>query len=544
MPYPITTAEKNYLQSYKHQDIGMTIYLTEPAIVDGEEVTEFDIDESRVCQGGLVINRKSASGDALGFGACIASELSLILDNHDGYFDDVKFEGARIEAWLTFIAAPMQRYVSLGYFTVDGCPKKRSRIQLSALDDMCVLDRPIPSDLTGVFPRSASDLLDWIFTQTGMSYTATGLVNLARLISYTPPADEVITYRQLLSWVCQIVGANAFVDPDGEFQICWYGDADSAITLSTALRSDFQYEDFDVTITGVVYTAPDGTGYISGSDEYAISISGNPFVLDYPGTVVQSLGAKANAFTYRPFTTTLAPSPQLYPMDKITLSIGEESVTSVLTSMTFKINADTKVTSVGKSSTSAGYASLNPLTVRETEVIEKLKRDASGDVSGAVRRTLAFSELISNALGLFYTASEQPDGSVIYYMHDKGTLDESSIIFTMTANGIAWTNDWNGGQPIWTEGISKAGDAFFKHISASGLSLNRVDNPYRIEITPQTFEICYGETIIASISGNVTETDNNATAMQIPRILVTDYQSFGAIRAVPRSDGLDFVYVG
>lgn len=44
------------------------------------------------------------------------------------------------------------------------------------------------------------------------------------------------------------------------------------------------------------------------------------------------------------------------------------------------------------------------------------------------------------------TEDPQDDGSVIYYMHNKPTLEESDIVWKLTAEAIGISTD--GGKPI------------------------------------------------------------------------------------------------
>ena len=74
-----------------------------------------------------------------------------------------------------------------------------------------------------------------------------------------------------------------------------------------------------------------------------------------------------------------------------------------------------------------------------------------------------------------------------------------------------------------------------------------MDDPYHIEITPGTFTVYYGsgatEQVVATIKADETN-GSRATTMQIPRVLISNYQEIGPIRMVAKTDGLDFVYVG
>ena len=48
---------------------------------------------------------------------------------------------------------------------------------------------------------------------------------------------------------------------------------------------------------------------------------------------------------------------------------------------------------------------------------------------------------LESSSGLFCTKEEQPDGSIIYYMHDKATLADSMIVWKLTAEAIGISTD-------------------------------------------------------------------------------------------------------
>ena len=87
---------------------------------------EFTITEKNIMLGGLTVDRYSVSGDKIEIGSACASELALTLDNREGQFKGVRFEGAELFVRIGIKKYDARRwenatiqYVPLGYFTID-----------------------------------------------------------------------------------------------------------------------------------------------------------------------------------------------------------------------------------------------------------------------------------------------------------------------------------------------------------------------------------------------------------------------------------------
>ena len=94
------------------------------------------------------IDRYSCSGSKLEVGTAISSELAMKLNNADGRFDDIVFEGAElfveigIADWSA--ANPTIYWMPCGYFISDKQPRRRDIITINAMDRMQLLDRLQP----------------------------------------------------------------------------------------------------------------------------------------------------------------------------------------------------------------------------------------------------------------------------------------------------------------------------------------------------------------------------------------------------------------
>lgn len=94
------------------------------------------------------------------------------------------------------------------------------------------------------------------------------------------------------------------------------------------------------------------------------------------------------------------------------------------------------------------------------------------------RDTSEFSQAINAALGLYASKQPFPDGSVKYFFHDAETLATSTYIYTSTSEGIAFTyggNCWNNGNPNWSYGLQKEGNAILNYLIANKITANMIN---------------------------------------------------------------------
>ena len=104
---------------------------------------QIKLTETDVREGGLTVDRYTSNGSRIDIGSVAAAQLDLTLDNRDGRFDGVNFEGVELflrvgvkkwdaHAWEKAVV----HWLPIGYFTVDEPPRKQRSISLSALDRM------------------------------------------------------------------------------------------------------------------------------------------------------------------------------------------------------------------------------------------------------------------------------------------------------------------------------------------------------------------------------------------------------------------------
>ncbi len=499
MAYPITNGALELFNENYRQTAEVIFY--------GADST-FTLTEKDIISGGLTVDRYSVSGSKIELGSACAAELALILDNREGQFSGVKFEGAELFVRIGITKYDARRwentttqYVPLGYFTVDEPTRALSSISISALDRMVLFDKPVDWGLF-TFPISVKNILSQVCdicnVQPGTNIS--DRPNSDYIINEAP-TDET-TYRQIVSWVAELTATCAFIDWEGKLCLAWYKPSTAKITPSERYSSDMLEN--DIVISGVQVVDEESNIYLIGDDAYAFRIEGNSLIQHDFQAVCEAIYNEVGGFTYRPYECTIKPMPYLFPMDMVEY-VDKDGIShnTIVTNVTFTLNGGTAVQGQGETETNNGYATANPLTKRESLIINTIKKALNDTLNSSVQSLLAFNELITNSLGVYSTVIPQKDGSKKYYMHDAPTLEASNTIYTQNAGGFAYTNSgWNSGNPVWESGFSKDGNVIAKKVNAYGIEVADSSTKYSSQITPGVFSVWYGAMQILTVNGD------------------------------------------
>lgn len=319
----------------------------------------------------------------------------------------------------------------------------------------------------------------------------------------------------------------------------------STITSAERFTSDVQEK--AITITGIQITDDADLVYLgAGSDEqYMLNVAGNGLLHNAGGTdttivdsniqtIANNIYTLCAGTTYTPYECTAKPYPQLYPLDAVLYkNAGGTYFASYVTHINFKLNGKNKIKAIGETSTSKGYAAANPITRGQAAIIEAISKNQNERLNSRAQELISLNELVSAAFGLYSSSVTQTDGSVKYYLHNAKTKETSSIIYTMTANGLAWTTSgWNNGSPAWSSGITAEGNAIFNQVNATGVNVASANTLYETQITPEDFAIKYNGVDVIRMSGDVTT---------LTSITATKKVNIGKVRFVPRDNGADLV---
>lgn len=112
--------------------------------------------------------------------------------------------------------------------------------------------------------------------------------------------------------------------------------------------------------------------------------------------------------------------------------------------------------------------SLNTTAAKFTAAVRQSQIEAAEGARSAIQEaSKRFDQIVANASGLYCTPDPQADRSVIYYLHDKKTLEESTLVMKLTAEAIGFSTDGGSTYPY---GFTVDGETVMRIISTQGLN--------------------------------------------------------------------------
>lgn len=497
--YPIAEHIRKIFASGASQKARITVFQK-----DGSTYVLTDAD---ICDGGLSVDRYSVTGQVLELGSAVASELSLTLRN-DGALNDKQFQGAElfVEVGVADSVTPRMLtlenglqlqtesaqnielevyndlpigteetvvYVPLGWFKVDSPPRKLSTISISALDRMIRFDKYVEkSDLS--FPCTVSELLLEICRICNVQLADNSVSSFTNAYYEIQafPEQENLTYRTLLMWIAQITGTCAYMDWNGKLRLGWYENENAVLSIDEADRYDSDLQEQAITITGVEIHTNDDTVLQSAvfQDDYVIAVEGNLLLQGNEQAVADALGNKIVGFQYIPFEAQTISMPFLFPIDCVDFVKKGAAHRTVLTNVNYALNGSTGLAAKGETEELRGLPSLSPFTPEQTKINQKRDESVEKALSAQESAAQYLNQTAASAMGLYYKEVKDENGGVIRYWHDNVSLENSLYICMQNAGGSFSTNTgWNNGNPQWTTGTDKFGNAVVNLLNTIGI---------------------------------------------------------------------------
>lgn len=366
-----------------------------------------------------------------------------------------------------------------GVFTVIDSVAPGDVLEITGYDDMYKADTEFVSTLT--YPVSAQQLLNEVCSKCDITLGSASFKNNNYQIQQAP---EGLTGRQVIGYIAQIAGGNAVINPSGQLIIKSYDFSDfvdedviageieteSGIHILSEYINDPDISTDDVTITGVSTTiesddSDEDETYLVGSEYYAIKID-NPLIVGNEKTAIDLIADSIIGITMRPFSGTFMPDPTIEFMDLCyVIEKRDATYKSFITSHDFDY--------IGSSNVSCGVESPERYSgtyySNASEVYQKAKKQIQNNKTQWEQAIENLSQQVANASGLYTTEETQPDGSTIFYMHNKPTLEESDIVWKMTAETLTVSTD---GGKTWNAGITVNGQVIAQIMSTIGLNFD------------------------------------------------------------------------
>lgn len=302
-----------------------------------------------ILRGSFALERSCFPDGSSFIGEAAAAEMVFTLSNRRGKFTGIRLEGARLTVSVGVresVNVPFH-LLPMGVFTVDEAPRSGYDIHVSALDNLALTDRPYVPSVS--FPATHRQIAADACAQCGLTLSKEAFLGDGET-AQAVPQGEGITCRQVLRWIAACAGGNAYADWFGAIRIGWLTHTD--IRVTPANRYDSELSDEALTVTGVRFSAIDGTVEAEGSSGYVIGVRENQLIQYVPFSLATSIAAQVVGFTYRPFSAECRPMPYLWPMDTVTFAERDGTEHRVTVSaITYTLNGRTTLRCEGAGGT-------------------------------------------------------------------------------------------------------------------------------------------------------------------------------------------------
>lgn len=495
-------------------------------------------------------------------GAAIVNKLTLQINNFSGKYTDYIWDGARVVCHIGLELSTGIEKIRICTMTVTDAPYQNTAIiSLTCEDSMRLFDRDY-SESKLTYPATRLQIIQDACEVCGVTLQSTRFDNDDFVIQNRPD-DSSITFRQVIAWVAQMGCQWAKTDAYGRLCLDWYknevpenfynkaevpwNDIEGKDILDTAgaqiitvMQKGITAIDtngftpwlYDVEITGIKVaeyvensSKNEAKTYQSGKTGYVIEISDNKLIQEGSGEkICQIIADRCVGLKFRPFTTGALTNIAWEAGDTIEISDRNgKQYKSFLTSVTLNPGAFEQLEC---SARSVSRNKQKQYTLNQ-QVQAENKKNLKDERTAREKALEELSQRLAESSGTYTKVETQPDGSKIYYLHNKPQLSDSDIIWKMTAE--AWAVSTDGGQH-WNGGMTVDGDVIARILTATGVNADWINTGTIKAIDKDgniTFlvDVTTGRVVINADSVQVKGKDVNAIAKEKAETEVNNFIS-------------------
>ena len=443
-----------------------------------------------------------AGSNSFPLGVAIEKTIQIELMNDDDHLSGYDFQGAVIQLFLNFALSQTTETINYGSYTVVTPETYGTTVTIEAVDDMYKADTPYTTSLA--FPVTLGQAVRDSCSTTGIYLLTTTFKNDDFVIQQAP---ENLTHREFLAMAAMLACGYARMDHQGRLCINSYdfslfeqggsldggsfdasspyasgddadggtfnpwtvGDSVDAGTFAGMEGSHVLYnfssltvETDDVVITGIQCEDEEGTVHLAGQEGYVLSIE-NDLIAGKEQEAVELIGQSIIGLRFRPFSGEHIAYPLAEFGDLAYIIDRKQNVyQTILTDIDFTFFGLTSLQCAADSPirNSSKYAS------ELTKAVVTARKNAAAQISEYDKAVQMLTNLMTNSFGVYKTEELQDNGSIIYYIHNKPTVQESETIWKMTADAFAVSTD---GGKTWNAGFDSQGNAVLNVLSAIGI---------------------------------------------------------------------------
>lgn len=441
------------------------------------EVTFLDGTKLSLTEDDFTVSNNSitdgAGSNGLPLGAAIQRQVQVELMNDDEHLEKYDFVGAKIRLYLTFQLSKSIEKIEYGYFTVTKPETYGQTVIVTAADDMYRADKEFYSDLA--FPVSASTLFIEMCEHCGIQPGNTSFRNCNFIIQEKPSGSN-LTFRRVFGYLAMLAAGNARISRQGTLEVLSYDF--STFTQENAQLQELRNFDSlkigteDVVITGIRMkvkgkTSEEDQTFLCGQEGYILEID-NPLATGQEQLLVDSIGQRLVGVHLRDFSGDHIAYPLAEFMDHVYIEDRKgRKYQTVLTDISFTFFGITTL----KNSAVSAIRNSSKYTSEASKTYEEVKKLVTEERKARDTAIENLAKRLESSSGMYCIKDKQPDGSVIYYMHDKPELSDSMIVWKITVEAIGISTD---GGKTYLYGVDTSGKAILDKLYANGIDADCV----------------------------------------------------------------------
>ena len=463
------------------------------------------------------INEAVSEQSTFSIGAAVIKKYTATLNNMEEKFSNFDFEGLDILARVGLLLEDgTVEIIPKGKYRCVNAKLNESTIDLEAYDSMLFFDRPY-SESTLQYPATITQIINDACVYCQMAVDEKTIPWGGHIIKKRPD-DKDLTFRDMIGYCAQIMCCYAKIDHLDKLSFGWYdfetlekmqngydggnladyatGDkldggnfkdySEGDFYDSGSFRDTYEYHHFyslgsqsintdDIIVTGIKVTSEktddsEEESYMHGGNGYVLSIEKNPLIQTGDVQIVASyIGKKMAGRRFRPLSISCQSDPCIEAGDCACVTDRKQrTFFSVISNTTFSIGSMQKVECTAESPTENNYTKYSVTT----KLLDAADRNAKRELSSYDIAVKRLTDLMTQSFGLYKTEEVQEDGSVIFYMHNKPEVSNSSTIWKMTADAFAVSTD---GGKTWNAGMDSQGNAVVTILNAIGVNADWIN---------------------------------------------------------------------
>lgn len=483
--------------------------------------TVLNLDNSGIWNDGMEISDSVSSDNSFDVGAAIVNSAKIVINNIYDDYSNYDFSNAQVIMYvgMKLPDGTIER-IRKGTFHVDEAKYNGAIITLNCLDNISKFDSPY-SESTLKYPATLGQIVRDACLKCGVTLQTYNFPHDDYVVKERPD-DEATTFGEVIQWAAQIACCFCRCDVYGRLELKWYdqeafenryflsggtfknipptnetvsGGTFNPWTDGETINSgefselngihhiyslsSISTSTDDVVITGISVTVKasddDSEQEIvvseTGTLGYVISFENNDLINIGDGpTIAGWIGEKLIGFRFRKASISHLSDPTIEAGDVAILTDTKgRNYNIIISSTKFNSNGSYQNTEssaldpIRNSAIRFSEATKNYVDYRKEIKREKTAREQA--IENLTNR-------INNSSGVFTTVDTQPDGSNIYYLHNKPSLSDSDIIWKMTAE--AWGVSTDGGKSF-NAGMTVDGDTIVRILTATGVNADWIN---------------------------------------------------------------------